>query len=168
MPLIPILLVTHVMLAVGLLLPSVLLPFGLRAAGASSSAGASRAADRRLVRALVAVQEGGTTVLGAGVAITGVALAVLLGAQLFAQPWLRIAVALYGANLAIAFFIQRPGLRRLIGLRGRPPGGGDGGDAATDETRWRTLARRQRYVSYLMAALIGLIGFLMMSKPELG
>ena len=167
MPFIPILLVTHVMLAVGFLVPSVLLPFGLRAVGASSSAGASRAADRRLVRALVAVQESGTIALGAGVAVTGVALAVLLGAQLFAQPWLRIAVALYGANLAIAFFIQRPGLRRLLGLRGRPPWGGDG-DEAADELRWRALARRQRSVSYLRAGLIGLIGFLMMSKPELG
>jgi hypothetical protein len=28
-------------------------------------------------------------------------------------------------------------------------------------------ARRQRYVAYGMAAAIGVIGFLMMSKPEL-
>ena len=59
--------------------------------------------------------------------------------------------------LAISFFIQRPGLRRLLGLR----------EAASEEEkeRWRARARRQRYVSYLMAAGIGLIGWLMMAKP---
>jgi hypothetical protein len=48
-------------------------------------------------------------------------------------------------------------VRRLLGLR----------QAASEEEkeRWRTRARRQRYVSYLMAGAIGLIGWLMMSKP---
>ena len=30
---------------------------------------------------------------------------------------------------------------------------------------WKERARRQRYVSYLMAALVGVIGFLMSTKP---
>ena len=61
--------------------------------------------------------------------------------------------------LLVAFFIQRPGVRRLLGLK----------EAATEEEkeRWRARARRQRYISYGMAAAIGLIGWLMMSKPTL-
>jgi hypothetical protein len=59
-------------------------------------------------------------------------------------------------NLAIAFFVQRPSLRRLFAR------GTEG-----DRDRWRAVARRQRYVSYLMAGAVGLIGFLMTSKPRL-
>ena len=59
--------------------------------------------------------------------------------------------------LAVSFFVQRPGVRRLLGLK----------EAATEEEkeRWRARARRQRYISYIMAGAIGLIGWLMMSKP---
>ena len=46
-------------------------------------------------------------------------------------------------------------LRSLIGLR-------NGSDP-----RWPVLARRQRYISYVMAGLVGTIGFLMSTKPEL-
>ena len=71
--------------------------------------------------------------------------------------WLLIALALYATILLVAFFIQRPGVRRLLGLK----------QAATEEEkeRWRIRARRQRYISYAMAAAIGVIGWLMMSKP---
>jgi hypothetical protein len=55
-----------------------------------------------------------------------------------------VALAIYALNLAIAFFIQRPNLRRLIGIR-----------AAGDDAVWRARAKRQRYVSYGMAALVG-------------
>jgi hypothetical protein len=54
----------------------------------------------------------------------------------------------------IAFFIQRPNLRRLVGI-----------SAARDDRVWKDRARRQRYVSYLMAGLVGTIGFLMSAKP---
>jgi hypothetical protein len=83
---------------------------------------------------------------------------VALGTQLLAQPWLMLALGVYAANLALAFFVQRPGLRRLLRLRA---------DATDDEReRWRNRARRQRYVSYLMAGAIGIIAFLMSTKPE--
>ena len=62
----------------------------------------------------------------------------------------------YFANLALAFFIQRPNLRRLVGVT-----------AATDDRVWKERAKRQRYVSYLMAGLVGTIGFLMSTKPTL-
>ena len=58
--------------------------------------------------------------------------------------------------LVIAFFVQRPNLRRLIGIK-----------AAADDRTWRERAKRQRYVSYLMAGLVGTIGFLMSTKPAI-
>ena len=79
------------------------------------------------------------------------------GSAFLEQPWLLLALAIYAAILVVAFFVQRPGVRRLLGLQ----------EAATEEEkeRWRVRARRQRYISYVMAAAIGLIGWLMMSKP---
>ena len=46
--------------------------------------------------------------------------------------------------------------RRLVGVR-----------AAPDDRVWQERAKRQRYVSYAMAALVGTIGFLMSTKPQL-
>src|SRR4029078_9610557 len=88
--------------------------------------------------------------------ITGLALVATLAPQLLAQTWLLLALSIYFVNLAIAFFIQRPNLRRLIGSR-----------AGADDKAWMERAKRQRYVSYLMAGLVGTIGFLMSSKPVL-
>ena len=39
--------------------------------------------------------------------------------------------------------------------------------ASADDRVWKERAKRQRYVSYLMAGLVGVIGFLMSSKPVL-
>jgi len=57
-------------------------------------------------------------------------------------------------NLALAAFVSRPNLRRLIGLGAGP----------TDDVSWRSRARRQRYLAYGMA---GVIGLLMSTKPDL-
>ena len=145
----PIVLAIHVGLAVGLFLPSILLPFTLRTRRAAVES------ESGVVRSLLWVQSHGTMVIGAGLALSGVALISILGPQMLAQPWLLVALVIYSVNLAIAFFIQRPNLRRLIGIK-----------AAADDTVWKARARRQRYVSYLMAALVGLIGFLMSTKPS--
>ncbi len=151
MPLFPVLLSIHIVLAVALVVPSLLLPFALRARH-------SRPAARgRFVRGLLWLQSNGSFVVGAGVAVSGLGLVALVGAELLRQPWLLVAVAVYAANLLVAFFVQRPNLRRLL-LRG---------ESGRDEERWRAKARRQRYVSYLMAAAVGLIAFLMTSKPDL-
>jgi uncharacterized membrane protein len=81
----------------------------------------------------------------------------ILGATFLRQPWLLLALSIYATILAVSFFVQRPGVRRLLGLR----------EAASEEEkeRWRVRARRQRYISYGMAAAIGIIGWLMMNKP---
>ncbi len=150
MPWFPILLITHIVLAITLLLPSLLLPFALRTRRATTESGS------RLVKLLLRMQSGGTLVIGVGVAITGVALILALGYRLAAQTWLLVALAIYALDLLLAFFVQRPNLHRLVGIR-----------AAWDDEVWRARARRQRYVSYAMAGLVATIGFLMSTKPVL-
>ena len=143
----PILLITHIVLAVSLLLPSVLLPFVLR-----RSSGPPGPATRFLM----AMQGTGTLVIAAGLAITGAAMLWILGPELLTQPWLLLALALYAINLVVAAVISRPNLRRLVGLR-----------ESGDEETWRRRARQQRLVAYGMAGTIGVIGFLMSTKPTL-
>lgn len=152
-PFFPILLTIHILLAVSLFLPSLLLPFLLRRRSELARPG-------RLTRALLWLQSGGTAVIAAGVALSGLGLVAVLGVGLLSQPWLLAALLIYAADLAVAFFIQRPNLRRLLS---RAQGQG----AALDDEVWRTRARRQRYVSYAMAGAVGAIGFLMSAKPAL-
>jgi uncharacterized membrane protein len=151
----PLLLTTHVVLAVSLFLPAFLLPFTMRTRGKDGEPVVS--GSGRFVRLLIWLEAHGTVIIGAGVAATGVAMLFVLGGAFLGQPWLMIALGIYATVLLVAFFIQRPGVRRLLGLR----------QAASEEEkeRWRARARRQRYISYLMAGAIGLIGWLMMSKP---
>jgi hypothetical protein len=149
----PILLVAHVALAVALLAPSILLPFLLRRAEATGSA-----QHNPVMRALMAMQGSGSVVIALGVGLTGAALLATLGLELLSQPWLFVALVIYAANLLLAAFVARPNLRRLLRIGGT----GDG-----DDEVWRRRARQQRYVAYAMAAAIGVIGFLMSTKPDL-
>src|SRR5688572_12656545 len=144
----PVLLVTHIALAVALLLPSVLLPFVLRRSDGDPGTA---------TRALMAMQGTGTLVIGAGLALTGAAMLWILGPELLTQPWLMVALTLYAINLIVAGVIARPNLRRLVGLSRK----------GTDDDTWRRRARQQRYVAYGMAGVIGVIGFLMSTKPDL-
>lgn len=146
----PLLLGAHIVLAVSLFLPSMLLPFALRTRRAAAES------PNGTVRTLLWLQSNGTLVIGAGLALTGLGLLAVLGTSLLGQPWLLLALAIYAANLVLAFFVQRPNLRRMIGIR-----------AAADDRVWLARARRQRYISYAMAALVGTIGFLMSTKPRL-
>ena len=144
----PILLVVHIALAVALLLPSVILPFVLRRSGGRPGP---------ITRALMAMQGTGTIIIAAGLAITGGAMLWILGPELLTEPWLLVALTLYAVNLVVALLISRPNLRRLIGL----------GSSSTDDATWQRRARQQRYVAYGMAGIIGVIGFLMSTKPDL-
>jgi hypothetical protein len=148
----PILLVVHVALAISLLLPSVVLPFVLRrTAGEPGS----------VVRALMAVQGTGTLIISLGLAATGVGLLWILGPQLLTEPWLVVALGLYAANLAVAAFISRPNLRALVGI------GRSTAAEVDDDAAWRRRARQQRWIAYGMAGVIGVIGMLMSTKPDL-
>jgi hypothetical protein len=146
----PLLLIAHVVLAISLFLPSLLLPFALRTRRATVDSGSP------VVQALLGMQSTGTVVVGIGLAVTGLALVAVLGTSLLGKPWLLVALAIYAVNLVVAFFVQRPSLRPLLGIQ-----------AGTDDRVWAERARRQRYVSYVMAAMIGTIGFLMSTKPAL-
>jgi uncharacterized membrane protein len=148
----PLILGSHIALAIGLILPSLLLPFALRR-------GTPGAEARPTTRTLLWLQAHGTLVFGFGLALTGILLVVAIGPAVLTQPWLALALVIYAANLILAFFVQRPNLRRLLGatITGDP----------ADEERWRERARRQRYVSYVMALAVGLIAFLMSTKPAL-
>ena len=146
----PVLLITHIGLAISLFLPSILLPFALRTRRAAADS------PNGFVRFLLWMQAHGTLIIGIGLALTGAGLLFVLGGSLLGQPWLLVALTIYAANLVLAFFVQRPNLRRLVGIR-----------AAADDRVWLERARRQRYVSYAMAALVGTIGFLMSTKPQL-
>ena len=143
------LIIAHVSLAVLLLLPNLIAPFVLRRD--SETRGQSR-----LARLVLTLQGPGSVWIGLGVAVTGVALLLVIGLELLAQPWLLLALGLYAANLVIAAVVARPNLRRLLGLGG-----------ALDQETWARLARRQRYLAYAMAGIIGVIGVLMMTKPQL-
>jgi hypothetical protein len=149
-PLLPLLLLTHISLAICLLLPSILLPFALRARRPAVES------KSRVVRGLLVLQARGTLVIGIGLAITGTAMLLALGGNLIGQPWLLVALGIYAANLVVAFFIQRPNLRRLVGVR-----------ATFDDRIWQGRAQRQRYVAYVMAGLTSVIGLLMSAKPQL-
>lgn len=146
----PVILVVHISLAIALLAPSLLLPFATR----TTKPG-------RISRALLWLQANGTVAIGAGLAVSGVMLILALGTQLLSQPWLLVALTLYAINLLLAFFVQRPGVARLLTMRSETS------DARAQQLRLKKWAIRQRYISYVMAGLVGAIGFLMMTKPQL-
>jgi hypothetical protein len=152
MPWFPILLLAHITLAISLLLPSLLLPFVLRRAGEDGDAATPAAA----IRLLLGLQGTGSVAIAIGLAATGIGLVLLLGPSLLTRPWLAVALAIYGMNLAVAAFVSRPNLRRLVGKQGR------GAPEA-----WARGARRQRLIAYAMAGATGVIGFLMSTKPDL-
>jgi uncharacterized membrane protein len=153
----PALLSAHVVLAISLFVPAFLLPFTLRTRGRHGEAVSAPANPGPIVRGLLWLETHGTVVIGVGVAVTGVGMLLSLGAGFLLHPWLLTALAIYAAVLLTAFFVQRPEVRRLL----RRP---DASSPAEQE-RWRTRARRQRYLSYAMAAAVGLIAWLMMEKP---
>lgn len=145
----PVVLAVHIGLAVAMLLPSVVLPFLLRRADGPTGAA---------TRALMAMQGGGTLLIAAGLATTGVAMLWILGPELLSRPWLITALVLYAINLAVAALVSRPNLRRMAGIGSRTP---------ESDAIWGRRARRQRWVAYGMAGAIGVIGLLMSTKPDL-
>jgi uncharacterized membrane protein len=153
----PAILATHITLAIALFVPSLLLPFTLR--NRLVSPGYRAPAPGRVVRGLLWIQAHGTLVIGAGLAVTGIAMLTVLGTRLLEQPWLLVSLATYAVTAAVAFGIQRPGLRRLIGREGI--------SSDADREAWRARARRQRYVAYAITSAVGFIAFMMSTKPVL-
>lgn len=153
----PVILATHITLAICLLVPSLLLPFTLR--NRSVAPNASPDQPGRVVRSLSWAQTHGTIVIGAGLAVTGIGMIAVLGPRMLQQPWLLVSLATYAVVAVVAFAVQRPQLQRLQAR--------DGIRTDADREAWRDRARRQRYLAYGLTSAVGLIGFLMSTKPAL-
>ena len=98
-----VLLVAHIILAVSLVLPSILLPFALRTRRATTES------ESRVVRWLLWAQtRPAPSPSATGLALTGIGLIAALGSTMLQQPWLLVALTIYFINLGIAFFVQRP------------------------------------------------------------
>src|SRR3954453_18778548 len=147
----PLILATHITLAIALFVPSLLLPFTLRNRLVSANYRAPR--PGRFVRLLLWVQAHGTPVIGAGLALTGLAMLAVLGPRMLEQPWLMVSLATYAVTAVVAFGFQRPALRRLVRR--------DGIESDADRDAWRARARRQRYVAYTITTAVGFIAFMM-------
>ena len=78
----PVLLITHVALALALFLPSFLLPFAFRSQRGSLKPEASG----RFVRFLLTLQSRGTLWIGVGLALTGLGLLASVGFRMLEQP----------------------------------------------------------------------------------
>ena len=153
----PLILATHITLAISLFVPSLLLPFTLR--NRLVNEGFEAPPPGRFVRALLWIQAHGTVVIGAGLALTGIAMLTVLGPRMLEEPWLLVSLATYAVTAVIAFGIQRPTLRRLTRR--------DGIESDADRDAWRAKARRQRYIAYAITSAVGFIAFMMSTKPTL-
>ncbi len=153
----PLILGTHITLAIALFLPSLLLPFTLR--NRLVNQGYDAPPPGRFVGSMLWLQAHGTIVIGTGLALTGLAMVAVLGPQMFRQPWLLVSLATYAITAVVAFAVQRPSLRGLLRR--------DGIETEADREAWRARARRQRYLAYGITTAVGVIGFLMSTKPQL-
>jgi uncharacterized membrane protein len=153
----PYVLATHISLAIALFVPNLLLPFTLR--NRLVNRGYAAQPPGRFVRLMLAMQEHGTIVIGAGLALTGISMIAVLGSRILEQPWLLVSLAMYALTAVVAFVIQRPTLRRLAHR--------DRIHSDEDREAWRAKARRQRYIAYGITSAVGLIAFLMSTKPVL-
>jgi uncharacterized membrane protein len=153
----PLILATHITLAISLFVPSLLLPFTLR--NRLVNPGYDVPEPGRFVRGLLWIQAHGTLAIGIGLALTGIAMIAVLGPRMLEQPWLLISLATYAVTAVVVFAIQRPALRGLVRR--------DGIETDTDREAWRDRARRQRYIAYGVTTAVGLIAFLMSTKPVL-
>lgn len=153
----PLILVTHITLAIALFVPSLLLPFTLR--NRLVNPGYDAPEPGRLIRLLLWIQAHGTALIGAGLALTGIAMLTVLGPRMLEQPWLLVSLATYAVTAIVAFAIQRPSLRRLVRR--------DRIETDADRDAWRAKARRQRYLAYAITTAVGFIAFMMSMKPVL-
>ena len=153
----PVILGTHITLAIALFVPSLLLPFTLR--NRSVSEGYDAPPPGGFVRGLLWIQAHGTVVIGSGLALSGLAMLTVLGPRMLEQPWLLISLATYAVSAVVVFAIQRPSLRRLARREGI--------ESDADREAWRARARRQRYIAYGITTAVGFIAFMMSTKPSL-
>jgi hypothetical protein len=90
-----------------------------------------------VARGLATLQAHGTAPIGLGLLVTGLGLVAIVGLDLLGQSWLVLGIGLYAVALVITFLAR---------------------DRISSRVRW---------VSYLIAGLVGVIGFVMATKPVL-
>ena len=86
------------------------------------------------------MQGTGTLIIGAGLAVTGIAMLWILGPELLTQPWLLVALTLYAINLVVAARHQPSepaGAHRSAATAATTrPGAGGRGSSAMSPTAW--------------------------------
>jgi len=96
--------------------------------------------------------------------VTGVALILIGGINVFDQPWLMIAIVLYIGALAFALTIQRNNVHRLIALTTMPAGGPPPGAPAGPPPGVPEIVRQIQLGGMGLAITIAVIVFLMVTK----
>jgi len=96
--------------------------------------------------------------------ITGILLILIGGINLFASPWLLIAIVLYVGALTYAFTIQRNAVHRVIELTTMPAGGPPPGAPAGPPPGLPEAVRRVQLGGMGLGITIAVIVFLMVTK----
>jgi hypothetical protein len=96
--------------------------------------------------------------------VTGVALILIGGINVFDQPWLMIAIVLYIGALAFALTIQRNNVHRLIALTTMPAGGPPPGAPAGPPPGVPEIVRQIQLGGMGLAITVAVIVFLMVTK----
>jgi uncharacterized membrane protein len=101
--------------------------------------------------------------------VTGVALILILGADLTSAPWrwLIVAIVLYLVAIGYAIAVQAPAAEKMVHLTaGGPPAGAPAGGApAGPPPELLATARKLQRGGYLLTALVVAIVILMVTKP---
>ena len=99
--------------------------------------------------------------------ITGVALIIVGNIDVFATPWLLVAIVLYLVAIGYGIFVQTPTVRKVVQMTsGNPPAGAPpaGAPAGPPPELLRLIKRVQMGGLFLMALIVTIV-FLMVVKP---
>ena len=99
--------------------------------------------------------------LGLFQAVTGAGLIITRGWDLFATPWLLLAIVLYVIAISTSIFYQRPTVNRVIAMTSAPPPPG----AAGPPPELLALIQRIQRTGMVLTVLLVSIIVLMVWKP---
>jgi uncharacterized membrane protein len=99
--------------------------------------------------------------------ITGLGIVWTANIDILKTPWLLVAIVLYLTTLGYAIFVQTPTVQRVIEMTsGGPPPGPPAGAPAGPPPELQRLIKRVQRGGFLLAGLIVVIVFLMVTKPS--
>jgi len=159
--LIPLFLFLHVLGAIIAFGPTFTLPY------LSTRAGREPQHANFMTRSAVAVSRGIIIPVALSMAVTGVLIIWSAGIDPLAVDyrWLLLAIVMYVIAIGFSILVQLPNGQRIVELTSTPPPPG-----ATGGPPPELLARirRAKLGSYLLMALVVLIAFLMVTRPQFG